>query len=138
MHALRLGASPVSELPGRADWAAVFAEDSEDELSFLLRHMNRTVELGHRQIARLAEADRRVDAQADHHADARADPRPPNSTPNPAPAGPQVLRSPGAGAPISSRRTASQADRSAAAQARVSEPSRRSQAPLSRGSTLTP
>ncbi|MFF2613074.1 MarR family winged helix-turn-helix transcriptional regulator [Kitasatospora sp. NPDC001261] len=36
------------------DWAAVFAEDSEAELAFLLRHMNRTVELSHRQVARLA------------------------------------------------------------------------------------
>ncbi|GGU73160.1 hypothetical protein GCM10010502_25960 [Kitasatospora aureofaciens] len=33
----------------------LFAEDSEDELALLLRHMNRTVELSHRQIARLAE-----------------------------------------------------------------------------------
>ncbi|MFH8385180.1 hypothetical protein ACH4E7_30270 [Kitasatospora sp. NPDC018058] len=39
------------------DWVAIFAEDSEDELAFLLRHMNRTVELGHRQIARLASGD---------------------------------------------------------------------------------
>ncbi|MEV7184677.1 hypothetical protein [Kitasatospora sp. NPDC093102] len=36
------------------DWVAVFAEDTEAELAFLLRHMNRTVELGHRQVARLA------------------------------------------------------------------------------------
>ena len=32
-----------------------FAEESQDELAFLLRHMSRTVELSHRQIARLAE-----------------------------------------------------------------------------------
>ncbi|MER7582431.1 MarR family winged helix-turn-helix transcriptional regulator [Kitasatospora sp. NPDC097691] len=42
-----------------ADWAATFTEDSEDELAFLLRHMNRTVELSHRQIARLAGSDGR-------------------------------------------------------------------------------
>ncbi|MEU6966463.1 hypothetical protein AB0A71_01760 [Kitasatospora aureofaciens] len=35
----------------------LLAEDSEDELNFLLRHMNRTVKLSHRQIARLAEKD---------------------------------------------------------------------------------
>ncbi|WP_030057251.1 MULTISPECIES: MarR family winged helix-turn-helix transcriptional regulator [Streptomyces] len=40
-----------------ADWAAVLDEDSEAELAFLLRHMNRTVELSHRQIARLAGED---------------------------------------------------------------------------------
>ncbi|MER7765444.1 MarR family transcriptional regulator [Kitasatospora sp. NPDC096140] len=40
-----------------ADWAAAFADDSEDELAFLLRHMNRTVELSHRQIARLTGSD---------------------------------------------------------------------------------
>ncbi|MFD7447489.1 MarR family winged helix-turn-helix transcriptional regulator [Kitasatospora sp. NPDC059827] len=47
------------------DWAAIFAEDSEDELAFLLRHMNRTVELSHRQIARLADADLRPRADRD-------------------------------------------------------------------------
>ncbi|MFJ9691175.1 MarR family winged helix-turn-helix transcriptional regulator [Kitasatospora sp. NPDC101183] len=40
-----------------ADWAPVFDEDSEAELAFLLRHMRRTVELGHRQVARLAAKD---------------------------------------------------------------------------------
>lgn len=39
------------------DWVAAFAEDTEVELDFLLRHMNRTVELSHRQIARLAAMD---------------------------------------------------------------------------------
>ncbi|MER7846350.1 MarR family transcriptional regulator [Kitasatospora sp. NPDC096077] len=39
------------------DWVAMYAEDSEDQLDFLLRHMSRTVELSHRQIARLAEKD---------------------------------------------------------------------------------
>ncbi|MEU9073352.1 MarR family winged helix-turn-helix transcriptional regulator [Kitasatospora sp. NPDC048538] len=36
------------------DWAAVYADDSEAELAFLLHHMRRVVDLSHRQIARLA------------------------------------------------------------------------------------
>ncbi|MFI9327063.1 MarR family winged helix-turn-helix transcriptional regulator [Kitasatospora sp. NPDC052868] len=39
-----------------ADWEEMFREDDEADLAVLLRHMRRTVELGRRQMARLAES----------------------------------------------------------------------------------
>lgn len=54
---VEVGANQFGAKVGKFNWVAIFAEDSEDELTFLLKHMNRTVDLSHRQIARLAEKD---------------------------------------------------------------------------------